>query len=86
MKPTAFLLTCFIAFAASAQNKTNSVSQSVHDDGKVLTLKINAIKDNTIIDYNQQFDVTGWSKLQKDAMVRRITDSLGVTKRRTVKI
>lgn len=78
MKPTALFLLCFFTFAAQAQNKGNYINKNINDNGKTLSIKVYAIMDDKVIDYENSFDVDGWSKWQRDSLVRRITDSLGV--------
>ncbi len=86
MKPVAFLLFSFIAISARAQSKSSSVTRSIHDDDKTLSIKVHAIVDEKKIDYENTFNVEGWSKAQKDALIRRITDSLGISQRKVIKL
>jgi hypothetical protein len=86
MKPTALFLLLFISAAVNAQTKTTSVSKSVNDDDKTLSVKIHYVADDKKVDYENSFNVEGWTKAQKEALVRRITDSLGVTKRKIVRL
>lgn len=83
MKTLAILLLSAFSLAASAQSKTssyktNDTKQSVSDDGKTLHIMIKSNKDGKAVKYDRSFDVKGMSKLQKDALVKRVNDSLGI--------
>jgi hypothetical protein len=74
MKYTITALLLFITTASSAQNV--EMTKGIHDDGKTLRLKYKATVGNKFIDYENTFDVTGWTKQQKDLRVNNIIDSL----------
>lgn len=79
MKPFAFFPSSFIGvFSAFIENKTASVIKSVHDNDTTLTIRIRYVSDKKKVNYENTFDVEGWSKDQKNALVRRISNSLGV--------
>jgi len=83
MKNLIILLLAAFSLGASAQTKTNSyqtnnTTQSVKDDGKTMRIKINSNKGGKDINYDRSFSVKGMSKNQKDALVKKITDSLGI--------
>ncbi|MBD0287044.1 MAG: hypothetical protein ICV79_16690 [Flavisolibacter sp.] len=72
-----FLSWCF---TGEAQQNSSSVTKSVHDDGKTLRLKYEAIKDGRTINYENEFATNGWTKQQKDSLVNAVLDSLQNTK------
>lgn len=75
MKYAALLVLLVFSLCASAQN-SKSVSKSVSDDGKTLKLKYEVIGSGKNISYSKEYDVNGWSKVQKDQLVARVIDSL----------
>jgi hypothetical protein len=86
MKPIAFLPSTFISvFAALTQRKTASITKVVRDDDKTLILRIHYVSDRREVNYENRFNVEGWTKTQKEALVRRISDSLGVRTHRIAK-
>ncbi len=80
MKTLAILLLSAFSLCASAQTKTErtDTKQSVTDDGKTLHLTISSSKKGKKIYYEHTFAVAGFSKKQKDALVKNVTDSLGI--------
>lgn len=84
MKILAILLLSTFSLCASAQTKTTTSSntntkQTVKDDGKTLHININSIKNGKAIHYDHTFTVQGMSKAQREALVKKVTDSLGVS-------
>jgi hypothetical protein len=64
-----------------AANMSNShISSSVHDDGKTMQVKINGQRYNKTFKYNKSFNIKGMSFKEKNAVLKHLTDSLGVTK------
>ena len=82
MKIIAILLLSTFSLSASAQTKTTTsrtdVSQSIKDDGTTLHFIVNNDQANKHVHYDHIFDVAGMSSAQKDAMLKKITDSLGI--------
>ncbi len=83
MKTLAILLLSAFSLAASAQSKTssyktNDTKQSVSDDGKTLHIMIKSNKDGKAVKYDRTFPVVGLNQIQKDVMLKKITDSLGI--------
>lgn len=73
------VLTCFILTAQQNSQRNNvSISHNINDDGKKLDIKIKGTIDGKPVDYSHSFDVTGMDKEQRDAIKRRIYDSLGL--------
>lgn len=73
----------FLAFAiftssAVVAQKNSSTEQRINDDGKKLSITIKGTVDGKKIDYSEAYDITGLSEKQKDALVHRVYDSLGV--------
>ncbi len=83
MKKLMILLLPVFSLCASAQTKTAAskynTTQTVKDDGKTLQITINSSKDGKEIKYDRTFAVAGMSTSQRNALVKRITDSLGVS-------
>ena len=69
---TALLL--FITTASLAQNV--EMTKGVHDDGKRLKLTYKASVDDKLINYENTFDINGWTKQQKELYIKNIIDSL----------
>jgi len=82
MKNVFLLLLTTFSLSAFAQTKTSTsrtdTKQFVKDDGKTMHIKINSNNAGKEINYDRTFSVKGMSKNQKDALVKRITDSLGI--------
>ena len=74
------LLACFAIKAQQNSVHNNvSISHNISDDGKKLDIKVKGSVDGKPVDYNRSFDVTGMDKEQRDAIKRRIYDSLGLS-------
>lgn len=56
----------------------SEIKQTVKDDGKTLHLVLNTNKAGKEVNYDHTFAVAGLSKQQKEALVKRVTDSLRV--------
>ncbi|WP_342648456.1 hypothetical protein [Mucilaginibacter sp. CSA2-8R] len=68
------------AVAATGESRTTqNLSTSVHDDNGTMQVQIKGYQGQKQINYNRQFNVKGMSKARKDAIVKHITDSLGVS-------
>jgi len=81
MKFIATLLLSACSLVALAQHKTKqSLHQDIDDDGKTLTVNISGTSGGKNIQYYRQFNVAGMNKQKKDAMLNRITDSLGINR------
>ncbi len=84
----ATLLLSTICLLVQAQNKEqSSVSKRINDNGKTLTLTIDAYFDSRKVYYTNSYEVVGWTQKQKEALVMRVSDSLGIpVKRRVIKL
>jgi phenylpyruvate tautomerase PptA (4-oxalocrotonate tautomerase family) len=81
MKIIATIVLSACSLMALAQHKTQqSLHQDIDDDGKTLTINISGTTGGKAIQYYKQFNVAGMSKQVKEAMINRITDSLGVNR------
>ncbi|MVN22650.1 hypothetical protein [Mucilaginibacter arboris] len=83
MKKLAMLLLTAFSLAASAQTKTSTykkdnIKQSVTDNGKTLHIVIKSNKAGKEINYDHTFSVEHLDQKQKDALVKKVTDSLGI--------
>ncbi len=72
------LLLNIICISANAQN-SSSLSKTINDDDKTLTLIYKVDSDARHINYENSFDVRGLTKTEKNALVDRIIDSLNNT-------
>ena len=52
------------------------MNKSISDDGNLLHLRYEVTSNHKNISYSRQFEVSGWSKEEKDKLVSRIIDSL----------
>jgi hypothetical protein len=64
--------------AVGVNSRSNSHS-SIHDDGKTMSISINSFNGTKSVNYQKSFRIDGMSARQKQALVKRITDSLGVS-------
>lgn len=62
--------------SAIAQNQRSSIS--ISDDDKTMSIRVEGVFKGRDIDYDQAFNVTGMTGREKEALKRRILDSLGV--------
>jgi hypothetical protein len=72
-----------IALAASAQTTHKDVTtvyhKSIDDDGKKLYIAIEGTKNKSQpIKFERTYNVKGMSKMQRDSIIKHVTDSLGV--------
>jgi phenylpyruvate tautomerase PptA (4-oxalocrotonate tautomerase family) len=66
-------------YMANAQTTVSqNLKKSVSDDGKTLQVFVKGYYNQNPVYYNKRYNVAGWSQTQKDALVKRITDSLGI--------
>lgn len=75
------LTTTLLALTTSlvmAQHNT-SLSRSINDDGRTLSIRINGTVDDKPIDYDRTFDVSGLTKDERNALREHILDSLHVS-------
>ena len=63
---------------AIAQHQ-NSLSRSINDDGKTLSIRIKGTVDDKPIDYDRTFDVSGLTRDERDALREHVLDSLHVS-------
>lgn len=77
MKTLLVILAFCVSSAAIAQ-KNSSLNQSINDDGKKLSIKISGTFDGKKINYSRKFDIANLSDEEKDALIHRVYDSVGV--------
>ncbi|GAA4461752.1 hypothetical protein GCM10023189_37590 [Nibrella saemangeumensis] len=81
MKTLLTLLLMSAGLAAVAQR--SSLHQEINDDGKSLRIRVDAEqKGRAEVHYQRTFDVKGMSKEEKEALVSRVIDSLGIMETR----
>jgi len=85
MKNLTILLLATFSLGASAQTrtktsmyKTDDTKQSVSDNGKTMHIMVKSSKAGKEINYDHTFLVSGMSQKQKDALLKRVNDSLGI--------
>ncbi len=59
-----------------ASQETRSTTKNISDDGKTLKFKYEVKAEGKNIRYYNEFEIAGWTKVQKDQLVSRIIDSL----------
>lgn len=74
---TILLSTACITVMAQKSSKS-SLSETIQDDGKTLSVKITGDVNGRTVNYSNKFNVKGMSSAEKDALTKRITDSLGI--------
>ncbi|GAA4410373.1 hypothetical protein GCM10023187_34860 [Nibrella viscosa] len=81
MKTLLTLLLLSAGLTAVAQR--SSLHQEINDNGKTLRIRVDAEqKGRAEIHYQRTFDVKGMSKEEKEALVSRVIDSLGIVEAR----
>lgn len=79
MKSLLILVLLNVGFAATAQTSRQSTTNTqIGDDGKTMSVRVEGQVDGRPIDYRRTFDVARLSSSAKDALKRRIFDSLGI--------
>jgi hypothetical protein len=85
MKTLAILLLTTFSLAASAQTRTKTssyqtddVKQSVSDNGKTMHVTVKSNKNGNHVNYDHTFEVIGMDQKHKDALLKRVNDSLGI--------
>ncbi len=75
-----FIATIFlIGFSlCGVAQKSSTSTRSTDDNGKTLKLTLQVRNDSTSLDFERLFDVKGMDKNQKDNLINKIIDSLGV--------
>ncbi|WP_266368347.1 hypothetical protein [Tellurirhabdus rosea] len=76
MKTLFTLLLAVLSFGAVAQRAY--VSKEIEDNGKRLRIRVDAEKEGRKVHFKRDFDATGLSQEEKDQLVSRLMDSLGV--------
>lgn len=77
MKTLVILILALSGSVVFAQ-KHSSISRSINDDGKTLSIRVNGTVDGRAVDYDRTFDVADLSKTEREALRNRILDSLNV--------
>jgi len=75
---TLLVITAICICSTVVAQKKSSINQLINDDGKKLSIKINGTVDGKKIDYNKKFDISSLGDEEKDALIHRVYDSLGV--------
>jgi len=60
-------------------SSTQYVNRHIHDDGKTMTVTIDANKNGQQISFNKSYDVKGLTKQQKDAIIEDLLKGLGLS-------
>lgn len=56
----------------------SSISRSINDDGKTLSIRVKGTLDDKPIDYDRTFDVSSLNNAERNALREHILDSLNV--------
>ncbi|QJW91470.1 hypothetical protein HNV11_19840 [Spirosoma taeanense] len=79
MKPFLSLFFFLVGFAALAQKSTHSsLNTSINEDGKTMSIRAEGQRNGRVINYDRTFDVTRLSNAERDALKKRVLDSLGI--------
>src|SRR6218665_154958 len=68
-------LLCLVSYA---QKNSLSVSKSINDDGKVMSINVNGYINGKAINYNRSFNISGFSKQEREDLRTSIYESLGI--------
>ncbi|WP_158826239.1 hypothetical protein [Mucilaginibacter lacusdianchii] len=63
----------------NAEAKNAHINSSINDDGAVMSLDFSGTSKNKTFSYSRTFNVKGMSKQQKAALIKHVTDSLGIS-------
>ncbi|WP_080054642.1 hypothetical protein [Spirosoma aerolatum] len=75
-------ITILLALASSLAmaQKHSSLSTSINDDEKTLSIRVNGTVDGQKIDYDRSFNVSGLNLAERNALRERILDSLHISR------
>lgn len=74
------LVTTLLALTTSlAIAQHSSISRSINDDGKTLSIRVKGMVDDKPIDYDRTFDVSRLNNTERNALREHILDSLNVS-------
>ncbi len=72
------------ALPTSKSRTTQNLSTGVYDDNGTMQVEVKGYQAQKYFNYSRKFNVKDMSKTQKDAIVKRILDSLGVSSSNSV--
>jgi len=72
------------ALSAGKSRTTQDLSTGVYDDNGTLQVEVKGYQKQKYFNYSRKFNVKGMSSAQKDAIVKHIIDSLGVSSNTSV--
>ncbi|GAB3542406.1 hypothetical protein [Spirosoma fluminis] len=68
-----------LSLVATAQHPSaSSLTTSINEDGKTLSIQVDGVRNSQTIHYNRTFNTTGLSRSEQTALKNRILDSLGI--------
>ncbi len=77
MKAFLLIIVISVGISAIAQNSL-SVKQSISNNGKTLSIKVNGNFKGKPVDYDNTFNISDLSKTEREALRDKILDSLGI--------
>lgn len=72
-----FLLSLLTISSLTATAQTNLMSQ-INDNGKTLSIHVTGQKNGQTVDRTHTFSIVGMTRPQKDSLMNRVLDSLGL--------
>jgi hypothetical protein len=83
MKKSTFLLLALLVctggiFAQKTKNTKSSLSTSISDDDKELSISVKGTINGKYVDFDRTYDVSNLSEKEKNKLKRSVGDSLGV--------
>jgi hypothetical protein len=72
-----FLLSFLTTSSLVASAQTNLMSQ-INDNGKTLSIHVTGKKNGQSVDRTHTFNIVGLNRTQKDSLMNRVLDSLGL--------
>ncbi|GAB3510297.1 hypothetical protein GCM10027341_48560 [Spirosoma knui] len=68
-----------LSLAATAQQPSgSSLTTSINEDGKTLSIQVDGVRNSQAIHYNRTFNTAGLSHSEQTALKNRVLDSLGI--------
>lgn len=76
-KTPLFLIIALVLIVSACNRRNTKIQKSVSYTGDMMHIKVYAkIDGKEVQDFEQEYDVTGLSKPEKEAMAKRIMDSV----------
>jgi hypothetical protein len=79
MNPSLISALLFFSLAATAQQSSiSSLTTSINEDGKTMSIQVDGVRNGKALNYKLTFNTANLNHAQQEALKNRILDSLGI--------